>query len=101
MLCIDCRKKEAQYPDTRWERMREWLFRRLFVKEIESLSNERFIQGFGDGYKQGFDQSANLRGSAENIKMGIKVEMEKQTKEICELKEMLGNDLMSKSKKKQ
>lgn len=55
MKCTDCRKNEAL--DTRWERIRRWAFFKLFPEEIINLSQEKFTQGFGDGYKKGCEHT--------------------------------------------
>jgi hypothetical protein len=53
--CIDCRKNEAL--DTRWERIRHWFFFKMFPRDIISFSQEKFTQGFADGYKTGFEHA--------------------------------------------
>lgn len=49
--CTNCRKTEAL--DTRWERFSRWVFYRVFPQQIIDLSQEKFTQGFGDGYSKG------------------------------------------------
>lgn len=53
MRCPDCRKNELELT-TWWERFRFWVFRTLFAEEYGDLVQEKYTQGFGDGYKQGF-----------------------------------------------
>ena len=64
--CTECRKAEAL--DTTWERITRWLFYRLFPKRIVDLSQEKYTQGFGDGYKKGFDHVK--QNQANNISIG-------------------------------
>lgn len=52
MKCSNCRKAEA--VDTRMDRIKRWLFYRLFPVQIQDLSSEKYTQGFGDGYTMGF-----------------------------------------------
>lgn len=54
--CSDCRKNDAL--DSDWERFKRWLFYKLFPKQIVDLSQERFTQGFSDGYVRGFDHGS-------------------------------------------
>lgn len=49
--CTDCRKAES--IDTWSDRIIRWFFHRLFPKQIVDLSQEKFTQGFGDGYSIG------------------------------------------------
>lgn len=56
MRCPDCRKKQLELT-TPWERFRFWMFRTLFVEEYADLTQEKYTQGFGDGYKTGFEQA--------------------------------------------
>lgn len=51
--CNVCRKNDAL--NTRWDRIRYRLFLFLFPKDIIDLSQDKFTQGFGDGYMMGFD----------------------------------------------
>lgn len=48
--CNTCRK--AEVLDTRWDKIRIKFFH-LFHKDIVDLSQEKYMQGFGDGYKTG------------------------------------------------
>lgn len=54
--CPDCRTKEAELT-TWWERLKNRVFR-LFSEEIIDLSQDRYTQGFGDGYKMGGDHAS-------------------------------------------
>lgn len=59
--CSDCRKADAL--DTRWDRIVRWVFFRLFPKQIIDLNQEKYTQGFGDGYTMG------IKHAKENQKM--------------------------------
>jgi len=52
MKCTNCRKKDIELL-TRWERIKDYLFYRLFPKDIVDLSQNKYTQGFSDGYKTG------------------------------------------------
>lgn len=49
--CLECRKQTKEL-DSVWDRIRLWFFNR-FHKDIIDLSQDRYTQGFGDGYKNG------------------------------------------------
>ena len=49
--CSSCRKWDAEL-DTTWDRIRLKFFH-LFAKDIIDLSQEKFTQGFADGYAMG------------------------------------------------
>lgn len=71
MRCPDCRQKELVLT-TRWERFRFWMFRTLFAEEYADLTQEKYTQGFGDGYKVGFQhckerQNKRMSGSIASI----------------------------------
>lgn len=51
MKCIQCRKQPVQ--DSPWDRIRLFFFYRLFPSDISDLSQDKFTQGFGDGYSRG------------------------------------------------
>lgn len=59
MICSQCRQKSKEL-DTRWERMRNWLFNHLFPTDILDLSQTKFTQGFADGYKMGFEKGDKI-----------------------------------------
>lgn len=59
MKCQTCRKSELELT-TRWDRLKAWTLRKLFSVEAADLSQEKFTQGFGDGYKEGFDRAKEL-----------------------------------------
>lgn len=59
MRCPDCRRKELELT-TLWERFRWWVFKTVFADEYTDLGQERFTQGFGDGYKEGFNRATEL-----------------------------------------
>lgn len=52
MIETDQNKLKA-IDDTLWELIRNWLFYRLFPKDITDLSEDKYTKGFGDGYKMG------------------------------------------------
>jgi hypothetical protein len=49
--CSTCRKAEAL--DTLWEKIRYWFFT-FFHQDILDLSQQKYTQGFADGYKTAF-----------------------------------------------
>lgn len=51
MRCTECRKADAL--DTLWDRISRWMFYRLFPRQIIDLNQEKYTQGFGDGYSIG------------------------------------------------
>lgn len=53
--CLQCRKVTEEL-DSWWDRVRLWLFNR-FHEDIIDLAQDKFTQGFGDGYKEGFKQA--------------------------------------------
>ncbi len=50
--CLQCRKLSNELDST-WDRIRMWLFNR-FHSDILDLSQDKYTQGFGDGYKTGY-----------------------------------------------
>lgn len=52
MKCPDCRKKDIELLSL-YERFKSWLFYRLFSQDIADLSQNKYTQGFGDGYIKG------------------------------------------------
>lgn len=52
MKCINCRQKDIELL-TRWERLKDYLFYKLFPKDIIDLSQNKYTQGFSDGYAKG------------------------------------------------
>lgn len=56
--CRDCRKKSEQI-DSRWDRIRLWFFN-IFTDDITDLSSDKFTQGYGEGYKAGFDRAKEV-----------------------------------------
>lgn len=61
MKCTNCRKAEAL--DTRWDRIKRWLFICLFPQQSIDLSQEKYTQGFGDGYAMGMKHAKQNKGS--------------------------------------
>lgn len=59
MKCPTCRKNELELT-SRWDRFKVWAFHKLFPIEVVDLSQEKFTQGFGDGYKEGFARANQL-----------------------------------------
>lgn len=52
MKCTNCRQKDIELL-TPCERLKDWLFYRLFPKDIVDLSQNKYTQGFSDGYSKG------------------------------------------------
>lgn len=52
MKCTNCRQKDIELL-TKWERLKDYLFYKLFPKDIIDLSQNKYTQGFSDGYKTG------------------------------------------------
>lgn len=72
--CTECRKATAL--DTRWDRISRWFFFQLFPKQITDLSQEKFTQGFGDGYKMGYGHGVlkfSEQGQVEMVKFSKKI----------------------------
>jgi hypothetical protein len=57
--CTNCRKAEAM--DTVWDRISRWLFYRVFPQQVIDLSQEKYTQGFGDGYAKGFKHAKDFK----------------------------------------
>ena len=66
MKCRDCRKRSREM-DTKWERLRNWMFN-WFKDDIIDLTQDKYTQGFGDGYKVGFEQSREYEENIEKIR---------------------------------
>ncbi len=65
--CTNCRQKDIELL-TRWERIKDWLFYRLFPKDIADLSQNKYMQGFGDGYRTGTDgERAHVRDMVKKL----------------------------------
>lgn len=58
--CTNCRK--ADVLDTRWDRIKRWFFYRIFSQQIIDLSQEKFTQGFSDGYVRGMKHAKENKG---------------------------------------
>lgn len=58
--CNNCRK--ADVLDNRWDRIKRWLFYRLFPEQIIDLSQEKYTQGIGDGYALGMKHAKQNKG---------------------------------------
>lgn len=57
--CSQCRRA-SDLLDTRWDKIRLWLFHHLFAADITDLSQDKFTQGFSDGYKAGFERGEQM-----------------------------------------
>lgn len=58
MTCTSCHKLNTE-PLTYWQRFRKWCFE-WFVEDVKDLRDDRYTQGFGEGYKNGFEQGKKL-----------------------------------------
>ncbi len=52
MKCQQCRDKDIELL-TKWERFKNWLFYKLFPEDIADLSQNKYTQGFSDGWTAG------------------------------------------------
>lgn len=50
--CSQCRKNDAELLTT-WERFKGWVFYKFFPEDIYDLSQEKYTQGFTDGFIKG------------------------------------------------
>lgn len=50
MKCETCRKTEVSLT-SRWERFKYWIMKKLFSQDLIDSNQEKYMQGFGDGYK--------------------------------------------------
>jgi len=57
--CSQCRRA-SDLLDSRWDKIRLWLFNHLFAADITDLSQDKFTQGFSDGYKAGFARGEEM-----------------------------------------
>lgn len=55
MKCRSCRKISVDL-DTWWDRIRLWFFYR-FKNDVFDLGNDKFTEGFGEGYQAGFKEA--------------------------------------------
>ena len=56
--CLNCRKKVDEL-DSVWDRVRGWFFNK-FHEDIIDLSQDKYTQGYGDGYKAGWARYKEL-----------------------------------------
>ena len=61
--CYTCRKQRDEL-DTIWDRIRGWFFNK-FHEDIIDLSQAKYTQGYGDGYKAGWDRYKTLEATDE------------------------------------
>lgn len=54
MKCSQCRQLNKEL-DTKWERLKNFLFNWLFTSDIADLKQDFYTRGFGDGYRKGRD----------------------------------------------
>ncbi len=50
--CSQCRKMNSELL-TFWERWKNWWFHFLFSADIQDLSQDKYTQGFSDGFIRG------------------------------------------------
>ncbi len=58
MKCTSCRKQNIELT-TWWERLKYKLMMRWFGEEVVDFGQDRNVQGFGDGYKIGWQHALN------------------------------------------
>lgn len=64
--CETCKK--ADVFETSWEKFTKRLMYFMFPKRIIELTNEKHLEGFGQGYKQGFQHAQqNQQSQNKNI----------------------------------
>ena len=63
MKCGTCRKVTAEL-DSLWDRLRLWIFNR-FHTDIIDLSQDKYTQGFSDGWKTGFKNAQEMEFKTE------------------------------------
>lgn len=57
--CPQCRKIDKELL-TRWEIFKNWCFRKLFPEDIADLSQDKYTQGFSDGYVRGMESGKEI-----------------------------------------
>lgn len=60
MKCSQCRKENREL-NTLWERTKNWIFHHLFPQDVIDLSQDKYTQGFSDGYTRGVIQGRAMR----------------------------------------
>ena len=65
--CSQCRKQPVQ--DSIWDRIRLFFFS-FFRNDIVDLSQDKFTQGFGDGYQKGFEHGVQAEKSRSKVEIG-------------------------------
>lgn len=68
MRCRDCRKLSKEL-DTPWQRIRLWFFFKVFKDESYDLGCDKFTEGFGQGYKVGFEDAILKRNQSDITKL--------------------------------
>lgn len=62
MKCQTCRTKDVELL-TRWERIRNWFFEHVnhtfFADDFDDLKQQKYTQGFSDGFERGVDSERN------------------------------------------
>ena len=83
MLCTACRKVPEMR--TRWEKFRAWIMH-WFHEEMLEWGDEKFTQGFGEGYKAGhyhakemYSYAGELGRVVQDIKDGFKDKLKLNT----------------------
>lgn len=68
-LCKGCKETEVRQRNW-WERLRHFCFR-AFEEEVKDLRGEKFTEGFGQGYKTGFEAAKELGGRDGQLLLAI------------------------------
>ncbi len=65
MKCQTCRKNDVELLSY-YERVKNWLFNQLFKQDIIDLSQDKYTQGFSDGFVGG--RVAERKSMAKELK---------------------------------
>lgn len=60
LRCPSCRKYDVELT-TWWERLKYSVMMRWFAEEITDYGQDRNLQGFGDGYKIGWQHAIETK----------------------------------------
>lgn len=63
--CTSCRQQEVK--PTKWEVFRYKVMFYLFGEDLGNLIQEKYTQGFGDGYKYGFEACRSMEITKDQI----------------------------------